>query len=74
MKSIIVKTLLSEISEPMFEGYYADTCTGKFPLVSMGGRAECPVCADTGARTPIGASGILLFIYIIIFGGTILYT
>ena len=23
----------------------------------MGGWAECPACADTGARTPIGASG-----------------
>ena len=30
----------------------------KFPLVSMGGRAEGQACADPGARTPIGASGI----------------
>ena len=29
----------------------------KFPLVSMGGRAEGLACADPGARTPIGASG-----------------
>ena len=36
----------------------ADTCGGKFPLVPMGGWAEGPACADTGARTPIGASGI----------------
>ena len=28
----------------------------KFPLVSMGGRAEGLKCADPGARTPIGAS------------------
>ena len=35
----------------------ADTCAGKFPLVPMGGWAEGPACADTGARTPIGASG-----------------
>ena len=41
----------------MFEGDSADRCAGKFPLVSMGVRAECPACADTGARTPIGASG-----------------
>ena len=33
----------------MFEGDSADTCAGKFPLVSMGGRAQ----------TPIGASGNL---------------
>ena len=45
----------------MFEGDSADRCAGKFPLVSMGVRAECPACADTGARTPIGASGIWHF-------------
>ena len=32
-------------------------CAEKFPLVSMGGRAEGFACADPGARTPIGASG-----------------
>ena len=42
----------------MFEGDSADTCAGKFPLVWMGGRAEGLACADPGARTPIGASGI----------------
>ena len=31
-------------------------CAEKFPLVSMGGRAEDLACADPGARTPIGAS------------------
>ena len=31
----------------------------KFPLISMGGRAEGLACADPGARTPIGASGNL---------------
>ena len=43
----------------MFEGDSADTCAEKFPIVSMGGRAEGLACADPGARTPIGASGIL---------------
>ena len=42
----------------MFEGYSAEMCVGKFPLMSMGGRAEGLVCADPGARTPIGVSGI----------------
>ena len=37
----------------------ADTHAVKFPLVPMGGLAEGPACADTGARTPIGASGII---------------
>ena len=46
----------------MFEGDSADMCAGKFRLVSMGGRAEGLACADPGARTPIGASGIVLFI------------
>ena len=41
----------------MFEGDPADMCGGKFPLVSMGGRADGLVCADPGARTPMGASG-----------------
>ena len=41
----------------MFEGDSADTCAGKFPLVSMGGRAEGCACEDPEARTPIGASG-----------------
>jgi hypothetical protein len=45
----------------MFEGDSADRCAGKFPLVSMGGRAEGLACADPGARTPIGASGISQF-------------
>jgi hypothetical protein len=41
----------------MVEGDSADTCFGKFPLVSMAGRAEGLACADTGARTPIIDSG-----------------
>ena len=53
----------------MFQGDSADRCAEKFPLVSMGVRAECPACADTGARTPIGASGnfhILLFLLLLL--------
>ena len=40
-----------------FEGYSANMCAEKFPLVSMGGLAEGLACADLGARAPIGASG-----------------
>ena len=36
-----------------------DTCAEQFPLLSIGGWAEGPACADPGARTPIGASGNL---------------
>ena len=35
----------------MFEGYSADMCAGKIPLVMICSRAEGPACADTGART-----------------------
>ena len=46
----------------MLEGDSADTGAGKFPLVSMGGRAEGLLCADPGARTPICASGLFLLL------------
>ena len=36
----------------MFDGFSADMCAGKFPLLTRGG-------ADPGARTAIGASGIV---------------
>ena len=48
--------MTSEGLGEMFEGDSADTCAGKFPLLSMGGRAEGLACADPGARTPISAS------------------
>ena len=46
------------------EGHSADTGAGKFPLVSMGGQAEGLACADPGARTPIGASGIFFIVIV----------
>jgi hypothetical protein len=54
--------MTSEGLGEMFEGDSAeDTCGGKFPVVLMGGREEDLVCADPGARTPIGASGNVFF-------------
>ena len=47
----------------MFTGDSAYMCARKFPLVSMGGRAEGLTCADPGARTPIGASGIFFIFF-----------
>jgi hypothetical protein len=38
----------------MFKGYSADKCAGKFPLMSMGGRANGQACAD-GERGPPSA-------------------
>ena len=49
--------MTSEGLGEIFEGESADTITGKFPLVSMGGRAEGLACAEPVARTPIDASG-----------------
>ena len=49
--------MTSEGLGEMFEGDSAYTGAGKFPLVSMGGRAEGLACTDPGARTPIGTSG-----------------
>ena len=40
----------------MFEDDSANTCTRKFLLMSMGGRADGLACADPGALTPIGVS------------------
>ena len=45
--------MTSEGLGEMFEGDSADTCTGKFPLVLMGGRAEGLACTDPVARTPL---------------------
>ena len=44
----------------IYHTVWDNTCAKKFPLVSMGGRAEGQACADPGARTPIGASGNFL--------------
>ena len=50
--------MTSEELGEMFEGDSADMCCGKFPLMSMGGRAGGLACPDPGARTPVGVSGI----------------
>ena len=52
--------MTSEGLGKMFKGNFAEICADKFPLVSMGGRAEGLAWADPGARTPIGASGNFL--------------
>jgi hypothetical protein len=47
--------MTSERLGEILKGYFADTtCTKKIPLGSM----ESQVCADPGARIPIGASRI----------------
>ena len=55
--------MTSEGLGEMFEGDSADTYAGKIPLLPKGVQAEGPVCADMGARTPIGASGIFHFFH-----------
>ena len=51
--------MTSEGMWEVFEGDSADTCTGKFPLVSMGGRADRKACAD-GERGPPSARAEIL--------------
>ena len=46
--------MTSERLGEMFKGDSADTCAGKFPLVSMGGREDTSRVRRRGARTPIG--------------------
>ena len=41
--------------------HFADMCGEKLSLVSIGCQVEGLACADPGARTPIGASGICIF-------------
>jgi hypothetical protein len=43
--------MTSEGLGEVFKGDSADTCAGKFPLVSMGGRANGQACAD-GSEDP----------------------
>ena len=52
--------MTSEGLGEMFEGDSAETCAGKFPLMSMGGQAKGVAGADPGARTPISVSGNFL--------------
>ena len=54
--------MTSEGLGEMFEGDSEVMCTGKFPFMSMGGQAEGLECADPGARTPIGVSGIVFLL------------
>ena len=49
----------------MFESDSAETCAGKFPLMSLGGRAEGLACIDPGARTPIAVSGNFIIIFLL---------
>jgi hypothetical protein len=46
--------MTSEGLGEVFEGDSADTCGGKFPLLSMGGRVNGQACAD-GERGPPSA-------------------
>ena len=48
--------MTSEGLGEMFEGDSVDMCAGKFPLMSMGGRAEGLACVDPEVRTPISVS------------------
>ena len=60
---LFTSDMTSEGLGEMFKGDSGDTCAGKFPLVSMGGRVEGLACADLETRTPIGTSGNFVMLY-----------
>ena len=49
--------MTSEWLEEMLEDEFSDMCAIKFPLVSMGGRANPSSMRRRGVWTPISASG-----------------
>ena len=53
--------MTSEGLGEMFEGDSAVMCSGKFSLVSMGGRAEGLACADPGAGPPSALAELFMF-------------
>ena len=66
--------MTSEGLGEMLEGDSADTRAVKFPLTSMGGRAEDLACADQGARTAIGVSGNFIVKMVDLLGRTFCLT
>ena len=65
--------MTSEGFGEMFEGDSADICAGKFPLVSMGGRAEGLACASGNCILLTKHNGLLLLdsLPLLINGNTI---
>ena len=57
--------MTSEGLGEVFKGDSADTSAGKFPLVSMGGRANGQACAD-GERGPPSARAEILGYFLIV--------
>ena len=55
--------MTSEGLREVFKGDSAETCAGKFPLVSIGGRANGQACAD-GERGPPSAQAEIYRNYI----------
>ena len=54
--------MTSEGLGEMFEGDSADMCARKFPLVSMGGRADRQACVDGERGPPSARAEILILI------------
>ena len=64
--------MTSEGLGEVFKCDAADMCTGKFPLVSMGGRANGQACAD-GERGPPSARAEILYLFCPEFDSFVLY-
>jgi hypothetical protein len=56
--------MTSEGLGEVFKGDSAETCGGKFPLVSMGGRADRQACADRERGPPSARAEFFLKLWI----------
>jgi hypothetical protein len=63
--------MTSEGLGEVFKGDAADMCAGKFPLVSMGGRADRQACAD-GERGPPSARAEFFYMLMVLAACTFL--
>ena len=59
--------MTSEGLGEMFEDDSADMCAGKFPLMSMGGRADRQACADGERGPPLARAEIFIKLLILLF-------
>ena len=59
--------MTSEGLGEMFEGDSADTCTGKFPLTSMGGGADRQACADGEQGPPSAQAEIFIGTFLVMY-------
>jgi hypothetical protein len=61
--------MTSEGLGEVFEGDSADTCAGKFSLVSMGGRANGQACAESELGPPSARAELVKVFKVLVLTG-----